>query len=116
MISQLLPDSLEYLLETNSKLKGHRYSTQLQSRVYGIAETQCFLNLLSAVMERNCPKVDSSVYGGTASRTSKLSSRASESRMSRVESALPISQSTASMHDTYSLPRVDSYQVNLIMN
>ena len=114
MISQLLPDSLDYLQETSTKLRGPCHSSQPQSRVYGVAETQCFLRLLSAVLERNSPKADASVYGGTtASRCSGLSSRASESRMSHVGSALQSSYSAASVHDTCSLPRVDSYQVRL---
>lgn len=84
MIKQLLPETLQYLHETNTRSVGALYLTWVDSQVYGVTETRCFVNLLSAVLERNAPKVDSSLaYTGTASISSRLSSsRLTESRAS----------------------------------
>ena len=82
MIKQLLPDTLVYLHEINTKCLGTTYTQWASSQVYGMTETQCFLNFLSAVLERNSPKVESSVtHTGLGSRSSRLSSRM-ESRAS----------------------------------
>ena len=75
MIKQLLPETLNYLHETNSRCLGALYSTWVDSQVYGATETRCFVNLLSAVLERNAPKIDSAfTHTGTASISSRLSS------------------------------------------
>lgn len=88
MIKQLLPETLNYLHETNTRCLGALYSTWVDSQVYGVTETRCFVNLLSAVLERNAPKIDSAfTHTGTASM---LSSRHSSSRLidSRASSAM----------------------------
>ena len=87
MIKQLLPETLSFLHETNSRCLGALYSTSVEGRVYGLTETQCFVNLLSAVLERNAPKVDSTF---THTATVSGSSRISSSRLidSRSSSAL----------------------------
>ncbi len=78
IIKQLLPETLEYLHKTNTKCLGTSYSLWASSQTYGLIETQSFLNFLSAVLERNSPKIESSVtHTGMASRSSRLSSRAS---------------------------------------
>ena len=87
MIRQLLPDTLAYLHETNTRCLGALYSTWVDSQVYGVTETRCFTNLLSAVLERNAPKIDSAfTHTGTAS----IGSRVSTSRLidSRASSAM----------------------------
>ena len=111
MIKQLLPDTLEYLQNLNTKHSGPLYISHLQNRVFGITETRCFLNFLSAVLERNSPKVDSSLtYAGTASRSSRVSSQMSVSRSS---SAMFHSYSTSSVHvETHGTPRTGSYQTS----
>ncbi len=82
IIKQLLPETLEYLYKTNTKCLGTSYSLWASSQTYGTTETQSFLNFLSAVLERNSPKVESSVtHTGMASRSSHMSSRM-ESRAS----------------------------------
>ena len=84
MIKQVLPETLEYLQETNTKHLGAVYTEWSQSQVYGLTETRCFLNLLSAVLERNAPKVETALtYTGTASQ---LQSRPGSSRLSEVQS------------------------------
>lgn len=109
MIKQLLPDTLEYLHNLNTEHLGALYTSHLQSRVSGIAETRCFLNFLSAVLERNSPKVDSSLtYTGTASRSSRVSSQMTESRAS---SAMLHSYSASSVQ-VYGTPRAGSYQTS----
>lgn len=84
MIKQLLPETLEFLQEINTKCSSTPYSLWSNSQTYGMTETQCFLNLLSAVLERNAPKVESSVtHTGMTSRSSRMSSsRLTESRAS----------------------------------
>lgn len=84
MIKQLLPDTLQYLHETNTRCISALYSTWVDNQVYGLTETNCFVNLLSAVLERNAPKVDSTLtYTGTGSISSRLSSsQLTESRAS----------------------------------
>jgi len=109
MIKQLLPDTLEYLHNLNTEHLGALYTSHLQSRVSGITETRCFLNFLSAVLERNSPKVDSSLtYTGTASRSSRVSSQMTESRAS---SAMLHSYSASSVQ-VYGTPRAGSYQTS----
>ena len=81
MIKQLLPETLQYLQETNTKCTGALYSSWADQQVYGMTETRCFLNLLSALLERNAPKVETALtHTGTGSRLS--SGRWSESRAS----------------------------------
>lgn len=112
MIKQLLPDTLEYLQNLNTKQSGPLYTSHLQNRVFGITETRCFFNFLSAVLERNSPKVDSLslTYAGTASRSSRVSSQMSVSRSS---SAMFHSYSTSSVHmETHGIPRTGSYQTS----
>ena len=86
MIKQLLPETLNYLQETNTRCLGALYSTWVDSQVYGVTETRCFINLLSAVLERNAPKIDSAfIHTGTASRLSGsrlIDSRASSAVLS----------------------------------
>ena len=83
MIRQLLPETLEYLEQTNLKHYGAEYRAWSRSQVYGMVETQTLLNLLSAVLERNSPKRDTeSSYTGMSSRYSgsRASSSMTESR------------------------------------
>ena len=83
MIKQLLPETLNHLHETNTRYLGALYSTWVDSQVYGVTETRCFTNLLSAVLERNAPKVDSAfTHTGTASISSRLSGSRIDSRAS----------------------------------
>ncbi len=84
MIRQLLPETLEFLANVNTKHSGAEYTSWSKSQAYGFSETQCFLNLLSAVLEKNAPKIESSSsYAGTSSFGSRGSSRMS-SRASSV--------------------------------
>lgn len=85
MIRQLLPETLEYLAQTNTKHCGETYAMWSRSQVYSLTETQCFLNLLSAVLERNSPKEEVGLScRGTGSYSSRGSSVMSESRASSV--------------------------------
>ena len=85
MIRQLLPETLKFLADVNTKTSGAEYTSWSKSQTYGFSETQCFLNLLSAVLERNAPKIDSSsTYAGSSSYGSRGSSRMS----SRASSAM----------------------------
>lgn len=77
MIQQLLPETLEYLENTNTAHYGSEFTSWSKSQVYGLTETQCFLSFLSAVLERNSPKDDEAL-----SYTSRLSSAFTESRAS----------------------------------
>ncbi len=97
IIKQLLPETLDYLYKTNTKSPGTSYSLWASSQTYGLSETQSFLNLLSAVLERNSPKVESSVtHTGMASRSSRMSSKME----SRASSALL----TSYRYSTYVVP------------
>ena len=75
MIRQLLPETLDYLARANTEHSKETYTVWSRSQVFGLTETQCFLGLLSAVLERNAPKEDwSSSQRGTGSYGSRGSS------------------------------------------
>ncbi len=105
MITQLLPDSLDFI---NTKHSGPVYVSHLPTHSFGISETHCFLSFLSAVLERNAPKVESSIgYLGasTASQISRTSSRVTTD--SRASSALHTYSSS-------SIQRMDSHQASRV--
>jgi len=85
MIRQLLPETLEYLERVNTQHCGEEYTMWCKSQVHGLTETQCFLRLLSAVLERSFPKEDTSGMStgrGSYSSRGSISTLMSESRTS----------------------------------
>ncbi len=113
MITHLLPDTLDFITMTNTKHSGPDYLNQLQVHNSAVSKTRCFLSFLSAVLERNAPKMDSSTgYLGasTASRISRTSSHLTTD--SRASSALLQASSSASMHGTPQ--RMDSQQASRV--
>lgn len=83
MIRELLPETLEYLENVATKHHGAEYTMWSRSQVHGLTETQCFLSLLSAVLERNSPKDDSGLsYTASGSHSSRGNSTTSDSRAS----------------------------------
>ena len=87
MIRQLLPETLKYLHEVNTESSREEYTLWSRSQVRGLTETQCFLGLLSAVLERNSPK-DAVVGMSSRSTACSHSSRASSTMESRASSAM----------------------------
>ena len=79
MINQLLPEALVYLTNINSQQWGAEYKLWRNSQIYGFAETQCFLKLLSALLERNAPKVEVAAYSRTTSTSRSSQGSRSES-------------------------------------
>lgn len=81
----MVPESVAFLERVGSKHYGPLFAAQGQLRVPGVAETQCLLGLLSAVLERNCPTRESTFGYSTISRAS--------SRRSSICSAISFTQS-----------------------
>lgn len=67
----------------------------------GVAETQCLLSLLSAVLERNCPTRESTLGYSTISRAS--------SRRSSISSVLSFTQSHSGSRVGSALSRTSSH-------
>ena len=84
MIRQLLPETLEYLENVATKHHGAEYTMWSRSQVHGLTETQCFLSLLSAVLEKNSPKDDSSQSYTASGSHSSRGSNTSDSRAGSV--------------------------------
>ena len=80
-----MPESVAFLERVSSQRCGPLFAAQSQLRVPGVAETQCLLGLLSAVLERNCPTRESTLGYSTISRAS--------SRRSSISSVLSFTRS-----------------------
>lgn len=113
IITQLLPEALDFIKATNTKHSGPSYSNQLQSQNFGMTETHCFLSFLSAVLERNAPKMESSVGYLGASTASRISAGSSHATIdSRASSALLHASGSVSMYGTPQ--RMDSHQASRV--
>ena len=88
VLGSLVPNSLSFLKTVCPSHFGSLYTAQQQCRVHGMAETQCLLNLFSAVLEKHCPTREGMHGWSIASRASSRSSSRLSSRMSSRRSSV----------------------------